>query len=97
VAEYVAAEVPSICMPYPYHKDKHQYLNAGKLVEVGAAIIVDDLPDEKDRSEWLWEELEELMKDQETRQVMAERCKMIKNPDADRKIAEQLLKMTEIA
>jgi UDP-N-acetylglucosamine--N-acetylmuramyl-(pentapeptide) pyrophosphoryl-undecaprenol N-acetylglucosamine transferase len=97
VAEYAAAAVPSICMPYPYHKDKHQYLNAGKLVEVGAAVIVDDLPDEKDRSEWLWEELEELMKDQETRQVMAEGCRIIANPDADRKIAEQLLKMAEIA
>jgi len=97
VAEYVAAMVPSICMPYPYHKDKHQYLNAGKLVEVGAAIIVDDLPDEKDRSEWLWEELEQLMKDRKARQLMAEGCKIIANPDADRKIAEQLLKMTEIA
>ena len=97
VAEYAAAAVPSICMPYPYHKDKHQYLNAGKLVEVGAAIIVDDLPDEKDRSEWLAEELEELMKDQKMRQVMAEGCRIIANTDADRKIAEQLLKMAEIA
>jgi UDP-N-acetylglucosamine--N-acetylmuramyl-(pentapeptide) pyrophosphoryl-undecaprenol N-acetylglucosamine transferase len=97
VAEYAAAAVPSICMPYPYHKDKHQYLNAGKLVEVGAAVIVDDLPDEKERSEWLWEELKELMKDQEARQVMAEGCRVIANPDADRKIAEQLLKMAEIA
>ena len=97
VAEYATAAVPSICMPYPYHKDKHQYLNAGKLVEVGAAIIVDDLPDENDRSEWLWEELRELMKDQKARQVMAEGCRIIANPDADRKIAEQLLKMAEIA
>jgi UDP-N-acetylglucosamine--N-acetylmuramyl-(pentapeptide) pyrophosphoryl-undecaprenol N-acetylglucosamine transferase len=97
VAEYVAAAVPSICMPYPYHKDKHQYLNAGKLVEVGAAIIVDDLPDEKDRSEWLWEELEQLMEDKKAREVMAERCKIVANPDADRKIAERLLKMKEIA
>jgi UDP-N-acetylglucosamine--N-acetylmuramyl-(pentapeptide) pyrophosphoryl-undecaprenol N-acetylglucosamine transferase len=91
VAEYIAAAVPSICMPYPYHKDKHQYLNAGKLVEAGAAIIVDDLPDETDRSEWLWEELEKLMKDKKARQVMAEGCRIIANPDADRKIAEQLL------
>ncbi|MHC4226775.1 MAG: glycosyltransferase, partial [Planctomycetota bacterium] len=97
VAEYAVAAVPSICMPYPYHKDKHQYLNAGKLVEVGAAIIVDDLSDEKDRSEWLWEELEELMKNQQARQRMAEGCKIIANPDADRKIAERLLKMAEIA
>jgi UDP-N-acetylglucosamine--N-acetylmuramyl-(pentapeptide) pyrophosphoryl-undecaprenol N-acetylglucosamine transferase len=97
VAEYSAAAVPSICIPYPYHKDKHQYLNAGKLVEVGAAVIVDDLPDEKDRSEWLWEELEGLMKDQEMREGMVEGCRIIASPDADRKIAEQLLKMAEIA
>ena len=97
VAEYAAAAVPSICIPYPYHKDKHQYLNAGKLVEVGAAIIVDDLPDKKDRSEWLWKELEKLMKDQKTRQVMEEGCRIVANLDADRKIAEQLMIMAENA
>jgi UDP-N-acetylglucosamine--N-acetylmuramyl-(pentapeptide) pyrophosphoryl-undecaprenol N-acetylglucosamine transferase len=93
VAEYAAAAVPSICMPYPHHKDRQQYLNAGKLVEVGAAVLVDDLPDEKDRSEWLWEELERLMKDQEARQVMAEGCKIVANLDADLKIAQKLLQM----
>jgi len=97
VAEYAAAAVPSICIPYPYHKDKHQYLNAGKLVEVGAAVIVDDLPNKNDRAKRLWEELEKLMKDQKARQVMAEGCKIIANPDADRKIAEQLLIMAENA
>lgn len=93
VAEYAAAAVPSICIPYPYHKDRHQYLNAGKLVEVGAAVIVDDLPDEKDRSEWLWEELEELMKDEKARQIMAEGCKIIANVHADQAIANSLLSM----
>ncbi|MHC4557200.1 MAG: UDP-N-acetylglucosamine--N-acetylmuramyl-(pentapeptide) pyrophosphoryl-undecaprenol N-acetylglucosamine transferase [Planctomycetota bacterium] len=94
VAEYAAAAVPSICMPYPYHKDRHQYLNAGKLVEGGAAIIVDDLPDEKDRAEWLWEELEELMRDENKRRQMVEACRAIANPDADLKIAEKLLKIS---
>jgi UDP-N-acetylglucosamine--N-acetylmuramyl-(pentapeptide) pyrophosphoryl-undecaprenol N-acetylglucosamine transferase len=93
VAEYAAAAVPSICLPYPYHKDRHQYLNAGKLVEAGAAVIVDDLPDEKDRAEWLWEELEELMKDDDKRQKMAEACGAVSKPDADLKIAEKLLEI----
>ncbi len=93
VAEYAAAGVPSICMPYPYHKDRHQYLNASKLVEAGAAVIVDDLPDEKDRTEWLWEELEELMKDDDKRHQMAEACRVVAQPEADVKIAERLLEM----
>ena len=63
VAEYAMAGVPSICMPYPHHRDRHQYLNAGKLVEVGAAVIVDDVADVDDRTEWLWEELKPLMQD----------------------------------
>jgi UDP-N-acetylglucosamine--N-acetylmuramyl-(pentapeptide) pyrophosphoryl-undecaprenol N-acetylglucosamine transferase len=93
VAEYAAASVPSICMPYPYHKDRHQYLNAGKLVEAGAAIIVDDLPDEKERQGWLWEELEELMKDEKKLEEMSQACKSIARLDASLKIAERLLKI----
>ena len=93
VAEYAAAAVPSICMPYPFHKDKHQYLNAGKLVEVGAAVIVDDLPDQNERAEWLWEELERLMKDEKARQVMAEGCKIVANVHAAQAIANSLIAM----
>ncbi|MHC4666329.1 MAG: undecaprenyldiphospho-muramoylpentapeptide beta-N-acetylglucosaminyltransferase [Planctomycetota bacterium] len=87
VAEYAAASVPAICMPYPYHKDRHQYLNAGKLVEAGAAVVVDDLPDEKERAQWLWEELEELMKDDDKRQEMKNNCRAIANVNAASQIA----------
>jgi UDP-N-acetylglucosamine--N-acetylmuramyl-(pentapeptide) pyrophosphoryl-undecaprenol N-acetylglucosamine transferase len=90
VAEYAAAGVPSICMPYPYHRDRHQYLNAGKLVEAGAAIVVDDLPDAKERAEWLWEELEELMKDEEKREEM-KNCAAIANKEAASQIAQTLV------
>jgi UDP-N-acetylglucosamine--N-acetylmuramyl-(pentapeptide) pyrophosphoryl-undecaprenol N-acetylglucosamine transferase len=93
VAEYAAAGVPSICMPYPYHKDRHQYLNAGKLVEAGAAIIVDDLPDANERTEWLWEELEELVKDEAKRSEMKKNCERIANEQASSKIAKRLLEI----
>jgi len=92
VAEYAAASAPSICMPYPYHKDRHQYLNAGKLVAAAAAVIVDDLPDEKERAQWLWEELEELMNDETKRKRMAEGCLNVARPDAACRIAEKLVK-----
>ena len=94
VAEFAAAGTPSICMPYPYHRDRHQYLNAGKLVEAGAAVIVDDLPDEKDRAEWLAEELEELMKDEKKREEMKRSCEAITKKDASLKVAEKLVEMS---
>jgi UDP-N-acetylglucosamine--N-acetylmuramyl-(pentapeptide) pyrophosphoryl-undecaprenol N-acetylglucosamine transferase len=94
VAEYAASGVPSICMPYPFHKDRHQYINAAKLVDAGAAIMVDDLPDLKDRAEWLWEELEPLLKHEDTRLAMAKACTQVARPDAARKIAEHLLTLS---
>jgi UDP-N-acetylglucosamine--N-acetylmuramyl-(pentapeptide) pyrophosphoryl-undecaprenol N-acetylglucosamine transferase len=95
VAEYSAACVPSICMPYPYHKDMHQYRNAGELVDVGAGIIVDDLPDAKERADWLWEELELLLKDEKKRQEMKKACGQIANKDAAVRIAERLIKKAD--
>ncbi len=82
VAEYAVAGVPSICMPYPHHKDRHQYFNAGKLVDVGAAVIVDDVPDLEDRAGWLWEELEDLMTRDEKRREMSQACRQVARPGA---------------
>jgi len=92
VAEFAAAGVASILMPYPHHKDMHQYLNAAKLVDVGAAVVVDDLPDENDRREWLWEELEELLRDDKLREEMGQACATIGQRDAAAKIAEKILR-----
>lgn len=95
VAEYAVAGVPTICMPYPHHKDRHQYRNAAKLVEVGAAIIVDDLSDPAERADWLWEELESLMKDDTTRQEMADATKLVARPNAAAAIATRLLALAD--
>ena len=93
VAEYAVAGVPTICMPYPHHKDRHQYRNAAKLVEVGAAIVVDDLSDPGERADWLWEELETLLKDDVTRQEMADATKLVARPQAAGAIAARLLEL----
>lgn len=92
VAEYAAAGTPSICIPYPYHKDMHQYLNAGKLVEAGAAVIVDDLPNAAERADWLAEELEDLMNNDERLSEMKQNCKLIAGKNAADIIAKKLLK-----
>jgi len=93
IAEYAASGTPAICMPYPHHKDMHQYLNAGRLVEAGAAVIVDDIADEKDRADWLWEELEQLLKDDKRRGEMKEACKAMAKKDAALTIAQRLLEL----
>jgi UDP-N-acetylglucosamine--N-acetylmuramyl-(pentapeptide) pyrophosphoryl-undecaprenol N-acetylglucosamine transferase len=93
VAEYAAAAVPTICIPYPYHKDKHQYLNARKLVDAGAAVIVDDLPDKQQTAENLWAQLQILMKDNNKREQMKQNARKIANTQAGLKIAESLLRL----
>ena len=93
IAEYAATSVPSICLPYPYHKDRHQYLNAGKLVEAGAAVIVDDVEDPAERAERLWRELEGLMKNETRLKEMTENCSEIANVNAASSIGRRLLEI----
>ncbi len=42
VAEIWSARVPSVLLPYPYHRDQHQALNAERLGRADAAIIHTD-------------------------------------------------------
>lgn len=97
VAEYAVAGVPSICLPYPFHKDKHQYLNAGKLVEAGAGVIVDDVANLEDRATRLWRGLEPLMADDDRRRRMSEACKRVAKPDAAAQIAARLIELAQQA
>ncbi len=45
VAEAWCNRIPTIFLPYPYHADQHQKLNAAALVSAGAAAVCTDLID----------------------------------------------------
>jgi UDP-N-acetylglucosamine--N-acetylmuramyl-(pentapeptide) pyrophosphoryl-undecaprenol N-acetylglucosamine transferase len=81
VAEYAAAGKPSICIPYPYHKDNHQFLNAEQLTRHGAAVIAaQNLKNPARFTECLQRTLLELMSDDARRAKMCEnaiRCARI--------------------
>ncbi len=94
VAEYAAAGVAAICMPYPYHKDRHQYLNAAKLVQAGGAVIVDDIVgDCEQTSKNLLRKLKTLMKDDEKRGQMGRCGRTSAKLDAAKKIAQAIMRL----
>jgi UDP-N-acetylglucosamine--N-acetylmuramyl-(pentapeptide) pyrophosphoryl-undecaprenol N-acetylglucosamine transferase len=90
VAELAACGVPSILMPYPFHKDMHQLANARELERPGGALIVDDTKDARRTAEKLRPAIEALLYDADRRQAMAARAKSAGRPDAARAVAEVL-------
>ena len=60
-AELTACGVPSILMPYPFHKDMHQRANAKVLEDAGAAIILNDEKDAAKNAEKMRPMLESLL------------------------------------
>ena len=96
VAEYAASGTPAICLPYPYHKDRHQYSNAAKLVAAGAAVIVDDIPDDPDATaNALIEQLKTLMADDKKRSQMAAAARFAANTTAAEKIAARIVALSD--
>lgn len=92
-AELTAAGVPSILMPYPFHKDMHQRANARVLADVGAAELVDDQKDRRRNAERLAPVLQKLLYDSTARQAMSERARALAKPDAAERVAEQVMQM----
>lgn len=94
VAEYAASATPSICLPYPYHKDNHQRLNAEQLETAGACRIVTDVCDTQKTAQALWPVLSELMKSPQQLDIMRLGCEKVCRPNAAEKIANTIYSWT---
>ena len=81
VAEVRANGVPTIFLPYPYHKDQHQYFNAEPLVSAGAAMMIEDCIDAVVNVNCLIGPLLFLMANDAKRETM--RQLLLANPVAD--------------
>ena len=92
IAEFAAAGKPAICLPYPYHKDKHQYKNAQVLVDAGAAVIVDDnIESPSQTAQDLLTALKELMGNESKRTAMAACARDIGTTTAAERILDSVI------
>jgi UDP-N-acetylglucosamine--N-acetylmuramyl-(pentapeptide) pyrophosphoryl-undecaprenol N-acetylglucosamine transferase len=90
-AELTTCGIPSILMPYPFHKDQHQRLNAKVLQDAGAAVLLDDLRDAKQNAARLLPLIEPLLHDSTKRKAMAESAKKLGKPGAADAVADVIL------
>lgn len=90
-AELTACGVPSILLPYPYHKDMHQRANAKVLADAGAAVLADDEKDRQKNTQKLAPILQPLLHDCEKRKFMAQAARKLGKPDAADNVARMLI------
>ena len=96
-AELTACGIPSILMPYPYHKDLHQRANAAVLADAGAAVLLDDEKDRRRNAAKLKPLLESLLFDAPRRTAMSTAATTLGRPAAATAVAEIIRRMVPTA
>ncbi len=96
VAEAWANAVPTIFLPYPYHKDEHQKLNAQPLVSAGAAILQKDYIDPIENVNQLAGPLKALLGNKNQLEKMRQIMRDTKPADGAQVVADWLSTMTGV-
>lgn len=91
VAELWANEVPSLLLPFPYHRDQHQRLNAAPLVACGGAALCTDLVDPQRNLASAGAELASLLSDEPRRTAMRRSLRSLGPADGARAVAASLV------
>lgn len=92
-AELLACAVPSILMPYPFHKDDHQTANAKALEAQGAAVVIADRKDRAKNAEALRPLLESLLYDATRRTAMRASARKAAPQNAAIAVADAMVEM----
>jgi UDP-N-acetylglucosamine--N-acetylmuramyl-(pentapeptide) pyrophosphoryl-undecaprenol N-acetylglucosamine transferase len=92
-AELTACGVPSLLMPYPFHKDMHQRLNAKVLADGSAAILIDDEKDRKKNAPKLTTAIAPLLQDANKRRQMADAARKLGKSDAAERVAKLVIEL----
>lgn len=92
-AELTACGVPSVLMPYPYHKDQQQKLNAKVLADAGAGVLLEDVKDKKRNAAQLVPALQSLLYDAPKRAAMSSAARALAKPDAAGAVAGIITQM----
>ncbi len=91
VAEASCNAVPTIFLPYPYHRDMHQKFNARRMVEIGGALLVTDAIDVEANLRQIGPRLRELMTKPPKLLAMGSVLRSNVPPDAALHIARMLI------
>jgi UDP-N-acetylglucosamine--N-acetylmuramyl-(pentapeptide) pyrophosphoryl-undecaprenol N-acetylglucosamine transferase len=91
VAEVAANAVPTLFLPYPHHRDQHQFHNAQPLVDAGGAVVERDLLDDEANRAAAGTTLRGLMEDDRRRETMRTALKSSPPVDAAAAIARIIL------
>ncbi len=95
-AELTACGIPSILMPYPFHKDMHQKANAQVLVDAQAAVLIEDEKDPRKNAANLTPAVQSLLRDTPKRQAMSQAAKNLGRLNAADAVARIVAEITGI-
>jgi UDP-N-acetylglucosamine--N-acetylmuramyl-(pentapeptide) pyrophosphoryl-undecaprenol N-acetylglucosamine transferase len=87
VCELTAMGLPAVFLPYPHHADRQQERNAAPMVEVGAAVLVDERTTGVAE---LADAIEAFVGDRQRRERAAQASASLGRPDAATRIVDGL-------